>query len=60
MEDRDKLLFGAGVGAGLIAIWAAVELFPLLLLGGAGYFVYQGLKQTKENSQWQDHGPDQK
>lgn len=63
MEKRnnDLLAFGAGVGVGVVSVWALIELFPLILLGGAGYLAYQGLKHTvKENSQWQDNGQDHK
>ena len=41
------LPFGLGVGAGLCGIWAAIELLPLLAMGGVGYLVYLGLAQTK-------------
>lgn len=62
MEHNSNLLvFGAGVGAGLLGLWLIAELFPLLVLGGAGYVAYQGLKQTtQENPTWQKTGQDQK
>lgn len=42
--QSDSLVpFAMGVGVGVIAIWALVELFPLLVVGGLGYMVLKGL-----------------
>ena len=40
------LPFGVGVGVGVMCLWALVELFPLIALGGAGFLVVKGLKTT--------------
>jgi hypothetical protein len=51
-KDRDLVTFGLGVGAGVCSIWLLIELWPLVLLGGAGYLVLKGMENSriKENT----------
>ncbi len=47
------LPFGAGIGVGLISLWALIELLPLLALGGVGFLIFKGLEAsniTKEDT----------
>ena len=53
-NDNNSALipFGAGLAAGVLGIYALIELFPLVVLGGAGFLVYKGMTATvdKENT----------
>ena len=41
---------GVGIGIGVCSLWALIELWPVLILGGAAYLCIQGTKHTtKEN-----------
>lgn len=50
MESNNNLLmFGAGVGLGLLSLWVIIELAPVIAFGGAGYLITRGLmKSMKE------------
>jgi hypothetical protein len=52
MEDK-LFSFGAGIGIGILSLWAIIELAPLLLVGGVGYLMVtkssSQLKEEKEN-----------
>jgi len=50
MESNKNLLaFGAGVGLGLLSLWAIIELAPIVAFGGVGYLIATGLvKSVKE------------
>lgn len=52
---------GVGIGMGALSLWAAIELFPFLVVGGAGYLVYQGMKNThkEEQATWPENGQQQ-
>ena len=39
---------GLGIGVGICSLWLLLEVWPLLMLGGAGYLVYKGME--KQNS----------
>lgn len=43
MLDSPLLTFGLGVGAGATLLWAAVELLPLLLIGGGVWLAAKGV-----------------
>ena len=40
-------MLGVGVVAGVAGVYLLIEIWPILLLGGAGYLIYKGLL-TKE------------
>jgi len=44
-------MIGVGAGAGICAIWLLVELWPLLLLGGAAWLAYKGLESQAAKTQ---------
>ena len=51
--DNPLLAFGLGVGAGATALWAAVELLPLILIGGGVWLAVKGVtpgKTPRENA----------
>lgn len=52
-NNKDLLVFGTGVGVGLLVIWAAIELFPLIALGGAGFLLYKGLETKHEEKTYE-------
>lgn len=58
-----KIPLGIGIGIGTAGVWALVELWPLILLGGAAYLVVKGLDDDhtsgQENSQC-NTGPQKK
>ena len=42
---------GSGIGVGVTALWAAVELLPLAVMVGAGYIVVKGLEKSNKNTE---------
>lgn len=50
MKDP-KIPLGIGIGIGITSIWALVELWPVLLLGGAAYLVVKGLEEDHTEKQ---------
>lgn len=46
MKNDSLLSLGLGIGIGALSLWVVIELFPLIVLSGAGYLVLKGL-QTK-------------
>lgn len=46
-----KVPLGIGIGIGAASVWALVELWPLLLLGGAAYLVVKGLESDHTDGQ---------
>lgn len=53
---------GIGIGIGVCTLFAAIELFPFLVIGGAGYIVYRGINDTdtEEEADTCNTGQDQK
>ena len=50
--DNDKLIaFGAGVGIGVLSIYAIVQLFPFIMLGGVGYIIYSNLSNQEKDDE---------
>ena len=37
------LTLGIGIGVGAVALWAAVELLPVLVLGGGAWLLYKAV-----------------
>ena len=37
---------GIGIGIGVCTLFAAIELLPFLVIGGAGYMIYKGINNT--------------
>lgn len=35
---------GIGIGVGVCSLWLLLEIWPLVVLGGAGYLVYKGME----------------
>ncbi len=60
VKESNLIPLGVGIGIGALSLWAAIELFPFIVVGGAGYIIYQGLTKQKENTKWEDPGQDQK
>lgn len=52
---KNKTSLGVGIGIGACAAWLAVELWPLFVVGGAGYFL---LKNSSSNDSSQKEGLD--
>ena len=50
MNDINPLIaIGLGIGAGVCGLWVLLEMWPIILLGGAGYLILKGVEQnTKE------------
>lgn len=44
MSDS-RVPLGIGIGIGVAGVWALVELWPLLLLGGATYLIVKGMEE---------------
>lgn len=49
--DHPLVMLGIGVGAGVCGIWLLIELWPLLLLGGAAWLTYKGLELQSSKAQ---------
>jgi hypothetical protein len=45
------LPLGIGVGVGILSLYAVIELFPLIALGGAGYLVIKGLNINSKSKE---------
>ena len=51
-NKRDLLVpFGAGVAIGGAGLWALVELWPLVLIGGGLALVFKGLEKSATNTE---------
>ena len=50
-QSNPLLPIGFGIGIGACSLWAIAELWPLLIIGGAGYLVVKGLENQYNNSQ---------
>jgi len=50
-KDLNPLVaLGLGAGVGVCSLWVLIEVWPVLVLGGAAYLVYKGTQQSnKEN-----------
>lgn len=56
MENKTTTLnplvaLGIGVGAGVCALWALLELWPVLALGGAAYLIYRGSSASRNTQE---------
>lgn len=46
-----KIPLGIGIGIGICSIWALIELWPVIILGGAAYLIVKGLEDQYINTQ---------
>jgi len=42
--DNPLIPLGLGIGIGICSLWLLIELWPLVILGGAGYLVVKGMQ----------------
>lgn len=52
MNNINPLIaIGLGIGIGVCGLWMLIEMWPLIILGGAGYLILKGVeKNIKENT----------
>jgi hypothetical protein len=49
--DNIKFPLGIGIGIGVCSVWALVELWPIIALGGATYLIVKGLHENYTSNQ---------
>jgi len=42
---------GLGIGVGVCSLWLLLEVWPLVVLGGAGYLVYKGMESQNSKKE---------
>ena len=50
-NNNSLFIFGAGVGIGLLSLWAIIELAPIIAFGGVGYLMIKSLTLESEEEQ---------
>jgi hypothetical protein len=55
MKDNPLFVLGTGIGLGAVAVWAAVEFFPFLLIGGGIYLAMKGLEKDQKTKEKQEY-----
>lgn len=58
--EKNLVPLGIGIGVGVLSLYTMIELFPFLIIGGAGYLVMQGLKNKNRSNECQENGPSKK
>lgn len=49
--NEKQIPLGVGIGIGVCSVWALIELWPIIVLGGAAYLVVKGLEDKYISNQ---------